>query len=640
MSNIEKVLATGAKFVDDLLTPTKWAGATISYAFSSTSSVYGSNYGLGETSKGFAALNAKQQAAAKDAFKAWSEVASVTFVQTNAADAEIRLASSSAPNTAWAYTPSDGAHGGDVWIGSAGFNANPVLGNYAHMTILHEIGHALGLGHPHDAKLTGGKGAIIEAVADEILCPCCAGGLHGQLASGQAVTTAASTALQALDAMAYSVMSYNSFVGADKSKGYSNEANGYAQSPMARDIAAIQHLYGANYQTQAGDTVYRWSEKTGEKFVNGVGQGAPGANRIFETVWDGGGRDTFDFSAFKSNLSIDINPGAWSNLNSGQTASLGAGKSAPGNVAVAYLFEGDARAYIENVVGGAGNDTISGNATSNVLIGGAGNDTIKGIAGNNVLVGGNLTTELSLIGINAKDLITLSLAAVAKDGDDTLLGGQNNDVLIPGSGKNVVNGGAGSDTLVLNFDLDAITITGDLTANFTITYDGGSVQATSIEFLALADGIYSLGGPIGSLGDREYADDIALLYRAGLGRELDVGGLSYWLSAIESGNDMDKMALSLIDSAEFAQRFGNPEAMASTDFVDVLYENVLGRDAATGETQYWVERMDAGTSQSHVLIAFAQSAENRAGYTAGSAIDSGDADLVAITHAQWASLWA
>ncbi len=43
---------------------------------------------------------------------------------------------------------------------------------------------------------------------------------------------------------------------------------------------------------------------------------------------------------------------------------------------------------IENVTGGAGNDTITGNAANNVLVGGGGADTITGGAGNNTIVGG------------------------------------------------------------------------------------------------------------------------------------------------------------------------------------------------------------------------------------------------------------
>uniref|UniRef100_UPI00195366F3 M10 family metallopeptidase C-terminal domain-containing protein n=1 Tax=Streptococcus pneumoniae TaxID=1313 RepID=UPI00195366F3 len=64
------------------------------------------------------------------------------------------------------------------------------------------------------------------------------------------------------------------------------------------DIAAIQAMYGANFATHAENTVYSFSPTTGEEFINGVGQGEPGANRVFLTIWDGGGNDTYDFSNY------------------------------------------------------------------------------------------------------------------------------------------------------------------------------------------------------------------------------------------------------------------------------------------------------------------------------------------------------
>src|SRR5690606_25596550 len=123
-----------------------------------------------------------------------------------------------------------------------------------------------------------------------------------------------------------------------------------------------------------------------------------------------------------------------------------------------------------------------------------------------------------------------------------------------------VTGGAGDDTLILDFPLTALTIEGDAATSLTIAYAGGEVIATGIEFLAVADGIYALTGTE-PLGAAEYVDEIALLYRAGLGRDLDAGGLDYWLGAVRDNAEFGFMAQSLIDSPEFAARFGTPETM-------------------------------------------------------------------------------
>ncbi len=94
----------------------------------------------------------------------------------------------------------------------------------------------------------------------------------------------------AYDQMAYSIMTYRSYAGASTTGGYTNETNGYAQTFMMYDIAALQTMYGANFNTNSGNTTYSWCATTGEMFINGVGQGAPGGNRIFMTLWDGNGR--------------------------------------------------------------------------------------------------------------------------------------------------------------------------------------------------------------------------------------------------------------------------------------------------------------------------------------------------------------
>ena len=121
-------------------------------------------------------------------------------------------------------------------------------------------------------------------------------------------------------------------------------------------------------------------------FINGVAQLAPGggaggsANRIFETVWDGNGIDTYDLSNYTTGVTINLNPGASSITSSTQIAYLGNGHYAQGNIFNAYLFNNDARSYIDNAIGGSGNDSLTGNVIANSLYGGGGNDTLSGAA--------------------------------------------------------------------------------------------------------------------------------------------------------------------------------------------------------------------------------------------------------------------
>jgi serralysin len=258
---------------------------------------------------------------------------------------------SDAPGSAWTYTPDGGEEGGDSWFGnSGGWYDVPVPGNYAFYTFLHEIVHAVGLKHGHEAT---GFGAMSPD----------------------------------RDSMEFSITTYRSFVGASGLH-VENEASGYAQSLMMYDIAALQHLYGANFSTNGGNTTYRWDPATGQTFIDGVGQGVPDGNRVFMTVWDGGGQDAYDLSNYRCDVAIDLRPGEWSTTSNGQRAYLGGGQYARGTVANAPLHQGDPRSLIENAIGGQGADQITGNSAANALTGGQGADRLSGLDGDDTLRGG------------------------------------------------------------------------------------------------------------------------------------------------------------------------------------------------------------------------------------------------------------
>jgi len=457
------VSSTGNQDIDGLLSGTKWGSSTITYSFpvSPTSYEYS-----GERDSNFHALTAAQQAAAEKAFALFSSYTNLTFTkltETSTTHADIRLAQTDATQTAWAYYPSTAPQGGDAWFGySNGIIADPRAGTYDFTTILHELGHSLGLKHGHETDV------------------------FGALPSAH-------------NSMEYSVMTYASYVGASTSAGYTNEDTSFAQTPMMDDIAALQRMYGANFNSNATDTVYTWSPTTGAQSINGVSQGTPAGNRIFMTVWDGGGNDTYDFSNYATNLTVNLNPGSWSTASSTQLARLhwDGSKVAAGNVANALLYNGDTRSLIENAKGGSGADRLTGNSAANTLEGGAGNDILDGGSGNDMLIGGagadslyggdgndiysvdsvfdtviegvgagsdRIDTTLTslTLGANVENLAyagistasfsgtgnTLNNAIWGWAGNDTLSGGAGSDYLDSSSGNDVLNGGTDNDLML------------------------------------------------------------------------------------------------------------------------------------------------------------------------------------------------
>jgi serralysin len=381
---------TGDSYVDGLLSGVKWGVTNLTFSFPQESSFYGTSYGSGEHLNNFEAFTATQQDAVRKILQMYSAVTNIGFtevVETSSVHGDLRYAESDSTGTAWAYYPSTSAAGGDAWFNnSKNYYDNPKVGNYGWLTMMHETGHALGLKHPHEARGTFGA-----MPADK-------------------------------DSLEYSVMSYRSYIGASTTSGYTNGSTSYPQTLMMYDIAALQKMYGANYGTNAGDTVYRWSAATGEMSINGIGQGAPAGNKIFITLWDGGGVDTYDFSNYTTNLSVDLNPGGWTTASTTQLASLGSGKLAAGNIANALLFNGNTASLIENVVGGSGADTISGNATNNVLTGGRGNDILDGRGGTDTAVYSGNQADYSWLRLADDTWSITDLRSGSPDGTDQLKG--------------------------------------------------------------------------------------------------------------------------------------------------------------------------------------------------------------------------
>jgi serralysin len=452
--DVKQVGSSGRSYTDALVAGQIWNGSNMTYSFPTTT-VQFTGYPSDHPFTGFEPFNAGQQAAVRSLLSSISTFTKLTFTELRAGDtssAVLRFGMTDDIDdgvAAFAYLPSPSPTGGDSWYRNEGGHYDaPIAGNGAWRVIAHEIGHALGLAHPHAEE--GGK----PPMPDD------------------------------RDIVAWTVMSYH---------GYPTDPWWWPQSYMAEDIAALQFLYGANFAYNSTDTVYRWSPTTGELSINGVGQGAPGRNLVFETVWDGGGQDTYDFSnhlgtphentgtGFIHGVTIDLRPGGWTRLLPAQTPTISG--DVPGNIANALQFGGDSRSLIENAVGTSGDDTIHGNEAANrlegrdardvlyghggrdVLLGGLGHDELWGGAGDDHLIGGGDSDQMD--GGDGNDLLeagNFSDYLGGGAGDDVLRAGGGDDDLNGGLGHNLLFGGTGLDTAVFSFEF--------VEAGFEVAADG------------------------------------------------------------------------------------------------------------------------------------------------------------------------
>ena len=107
-------------------------------------------------------------------------------------------------------------------------------------------------------------------------------------------------------------------------------------------------------------------------------------------------------------------------MSAAQLANLGAGHTAIGNIANAYLYNNNPASLIENAVGGTGNDIITGNTANNKLTGGAGNDTLDGVSGTDTAVYSGPSSAYQVTQNADGSWKVVDLRTGSPDGTDTL----------------------------------------------------------------------------------------------------------------------------------------------------------------------------------------------------------------------------
>ena len=425
----------GSPYIDSLIWGCGWtgvsAGTPLKYWFGE-GSVLDADSSIGAFTG--AAWSADEITAFENAIALYQNVCNLSFAEAgteNDADIVWWLAPESAmgagslglhevPDTSW--TPIYGYfnYEDSSW-------SNLQQGSYGFITILHELGHGMGLAHPHD------------------------GGDHADATIFPGVRDAWSTGKFGLNQGIWTTMTYND--GWDVAPAVSDDY-GYQGTLMALDIAALQELYGANMSTATGDDEYQLPV-------------TQAAGTFWSCIWDADGTDTITNDGSSIDCTINLNPAPLTGSNAGGYVSRADGITGGFTIANGVT--------IENATGGSGNDVLIGNSADNILDGGQGSDKLGGGIGDDIYIVNTIqdiivetsgagidTVQASTSWILGKNLENLTLTDTAANGtgnkvNNTLTGNDSinqldgagaNDILIGNDGADVLIGGKGSDTFV------------------------------------------------------------------------------------------------------------------------------------------------------------------------------------------------
>jgi serralysin len=334
---------------------------------------------------------------------------------------------------------------------------------YATSTLIHELGHMLGLGHggPYDGK--------VNPMTQQF---------------------------GPYDTRLWTLMSY---IDPSEPAAYTNEYPvtgtqwfGYwPLTPMMMDILAVQRLYGA----ATGGPLTGGNHTFG---FNSNLQGAIASYYNFDlntapvvTIWESGRNNTLDLSKFTQDAVIDLHQGSFS--------SAGGFKN---NIGIAF------GTVIETAIAGSGNDKLFASDVGSKLFGGAGRDQLFGGAGDDILTGGAGADTID--GGGGVDIVR-----------DTLANMNHDTVLHFGLGTTiqVVNVLIGHDHLqvstfngstTLGMGGTEMTLVGTFAGGefMSIARNNGEAMHTDVKFMpylpALAEGVAVSSGAVNGVANQPF----------------------------------------------------------------------------------------------------------------------------------------
>ena len=407
-----------------------WGAGQFTYSLPTADSSWPGYEAGSEPFTGYKPLTADQASRFRTAIELWDSYIAPDFVEVpdGPSPGNIRIAFSGGDGPGgsdlqafWGYANVPSFRGGepspkngDIWVNDDNVGSSFASGSGDWFSLLHEVGHALGLKH---SFLEDGRPGLPPPFDNS---------RHTVMSYTHTTEFMVTFNLQQGGSVLYAQGAYTRI--------------SFPSSPLVLDIAAVQSRYGADPATRTGD----------DRYV--VSQG----DLSLQAIYDAGGNDTLDASGVARSSVVDLRPGAYSSIGYWSVDEQRQyWKDQLGSGYLNYVddvIDGASAVYtwsnnfgiafsttIENAIGGSGADTLRGNGVANHLIGGEGSDLLLGEGGGDLLLGeAGLDTANGGFGA---DLIN------GGDGDDLIGGAEDSDLLGGASGNDQVFGDGGNDTV-------------------------------------------------------------------------------------------------------------------------------------------------------------------------------------------------
>jgi serralysin len=688
ISDLDNTLLSGLNHIDALLDRgPDWnymssAGNTLRYTFSVTSGTETGNTDIAAGS--LQAFSAAQQANARLAMAYLSSVTGIVFAETatgTAADIHFCNANITGSNTtglcSWrtTYFP-DGAqftgYSADAYVyldnvEFASANGNLTAGGQGYETLLHEVGHALGLKHPFEDNIvlpfaqdntaytlmsythSGGNRSVYSpydlAALNWIYGRDGLGGALGinSTGGGRYITgTALADALTGTPA--------NDTLRGDGGNDVINGGNGTDTAVFSGTRATVKFSESGALITATGadgtDTLssielFQFSDGTytrAQLLIDSIAPVAPTQNvarnaagyvtgstpALFGIGEAGATIKVFSGATLLGTTVVDANgffsatlsPLANGSYTVFSTATDAAGNVSGASASLSFNVDATPPAVPTAVVTppGSGNQAVfsgTGEAGSTISLINTGNivlgQTTVGAGGAWSIGPPALPNGAYSVTVQSSDIADNTTNASAP-----LAFSINSTLNRTGTaGRDTLTTSAGNNALDGGAGIDTAVYTGaragytiaKFIAGFTVTGDG-SDALYNMERITFADTAVALD--IAGNGGQAYR-----LYRAAFDRVPDKGGVGFWIDVMDKGLSLQAVAAYFLISDEFKSTYGSN--LTTPQFIDELYDNVLHRVRDGAGFDFWVEAIDArGASRADVLAAFSESAENQA----------------------------